>query len=80
MAKPNPSVRLVQSDESQSVEAELRAIEGDILRGISLLQVLARAVADMGEAELEVSLEIAAEHLDRAHNRMDAALIRLGKE
>jgi len=26
-----------------------------------------------------VSLQIAAEHLDRAHNRMDRALMRLGK-
>jgi len=79
MAKPNRNLRLVQSEETPAVK-ELEAIEAEILRGISLLQVLTRAVADMGEAELEVSLQIAAKHLDDAHNRMDDALIRLRRE
>ena len=54
MAKPDRTVRLVQSDESSSVKEELDAIEAEILRGISLLEVLARAVGD-DDAELEVS-------------------------
>ena len=45
-----------QSDEALSVKEELDAIEAEILRGISLLEVLARA-------GLEVSLQIAV----RAH-------------
>jgi len=80
MAKPSPSVRLVQSDETPTVQQELEAIEGEMLRGMSFLRVLARAVADIGDAELEVSLEPAAEHLDRAHNRMDCAWMRLSQE
>ena len=40
---------------------------------------LARAVGD-DDAELEVALQIAIRHLHDAHNRMDAALMRLGKE
>jgi len=79
MAKPDRTVRLVQSDESSSVKEELDAIEAEILRGISLLEALARAVGD-DDAELEVSLQIAVRHLHDAHNRMDAALMRLGKE
>ena len=79
MAKQNPSVRLVQAYESTSVKEELDAIEGEILRGISLLEVLARAVGD-DDAELEVSLQIAVRHLHDAHNRMDAALMALRKE
>ena len=79
MAKPDRTVRLVQSDESSSVKEELDAIEAEILRGISLLEALARAVGD-DDAELEVSLQIAVIHLHDAHSRMDAALMRLGKE
>jgi len=79
MAKQNPSVRLVQSHESSSVKEELDAIEAEILRGISLLQVITRGV-DQDDAELQVALEIATKHLDQAHNRMDAALMRLGKQ
>ena len=59
---------------------ELDAIHEEFLRGISLLQVLARAVAGMGEAELEASLEIAAEHFSGACNRMECALLRLRQE
>jgi len=79
MAKPDRNVRLVQSDESPSVKEELDAIEAEILRGICLLEALARAVGD-DDAQLEVSLQIAARHLHDAHNRMDCALMRLGRE
>jgi len=48
-----------------------------MLRGISLLQDARPAASDMGEAELEKSLKIAAKHLNGAHNRMDCALMRL---
>jgi len=79
MARFNRNLRLVQSHESPTVTEELEAIEAELLRSISLLQVLVRAVGDK-DAQLQVSLEIAAKHLDDAHNRMDAALIRLSRE
>jgi len=59
---------------------QLHTIAHEFLRGISLLQVLTRAVADMGEAELGESLKIAVEHLYCAHRRMDSALIRFSQE
>jgi len=57
---------LVQADETPTVKEELHAIEGEVLRGISLLEVRARAVSD-SSAELEVSLQIAARDLHDAH-------------
>jgi len=61
---------------------ELRAVEGELLRGVSLLRMLTRAAADdeTDHAELEVSLEIATKHLDDAHNRMELALMRIRRE
>jgi len=71
---------LVQADETPTVKEELHAIEGEVLRGISLLEVRARAVSDSyaelevraravsdSYAELEVSLQIAARDLRDAH-------------
>ena len=55
---------------------ELDAIRGEVLSGISLLRVLARAVADMGDAELVESLKVAAEHFNGARNRMECVLLR----
>jgi hypothetical protein len=43
------------------------------------MRVLARGVVDIGDGELEESLEIAAEHLDAAHNRMNRALIQFSR-
>jgi len=61
---------------------ELGAIEGEILRGVSLLRTLTRAAADdeTDHAELEVSLEIAARHFTDARNRMERALMRIRRE
>jgi len=78
MAKANRNLRLVQSEETP-VKEELDAIEGEILYGISLLQVLARAVGDK-DAHLQVSLEIAARHFSDTRNRMELALMRIRRE
>jgi len=79
MPKSNRNLQLVQSKETPTVKEELDAIEAEILRGISVLQVLARSVDD-DDAELQVSLEIATKHLNDARIRMQYALMRLGKE
>jgi len=83
MAKSNRNLRLLPSEETPAVEKELEAIHGKITRGVSLLRVLARAVADMGDAGLvdfEESLRVAVEHLDGAASRMEGALLRLRQE
>ena len=71
---------VAHSENRGSVMEELDAIVAEFIRGISLLRVLARAVAEMGDAELKESLKIAAEHLNGAHNRMDRALTRFSQE
>jgi len=76
MAKSNRNLHLVRSDEAPTVEEELEAIEHEVFRSVSLLRVLARAVGDK-DGHLELALQIAAEHLDDAHVRMDLALGRL---
>jgi len=80
MTSSNRDLRSVQSEETPPIKEELDAIHGEIIRTISLLRVLVRAVADMGEAELEESLKIAAEHLNGAQNRMDCALMRFSQD
>jgi len=79
MAQSNRNLQLVQSDETPTVTEELEAIEYEMLRGISLRQVLARGLGDK-DVQLQVSLRIAVRHLHDAHNRMDAALMRLSRE
>jgi len=54
---------------------ELDAIRGVTLHG-QTIQRLACAVPDTGDAEYEESLRFAAEHLKRARNRMECALLR----
>jgi len=70
---------IAHADTCGSVTEELDAIAAEFIRGISLLRVLTRAVADMGEAELEESLKIAAE-LNDVHNRLHCALLRVNRE
>jgi len=73
MPKPNRNLQLVQSEKTPTVTEELEAIYHEMLRGISLLQVLARGLGDK-DAQLQVALEIAAKHLDDVHNRLGNAL------
>jgi len=66
---------------SAEILEELDAIiREELLRGISLLQVLVRTLATTGDAELEESLKIATEHFDSTRNRMEGALLRLRRE
>ena len=74
-----PEETVARCDSRGSVTQELDAIVAEFIRGISLLRVLARAVADMGDAELEKSLKIAAQHLGGAHDRLDRTLTRFSQ-